>query len=130
MPKFDKAKHLKYVIGIGIIAVALFYLVWTSLSSSFQFSLTPSELIAERALHEGKTVRVVGIVTPGSISARGEDYMFRVEDNKHGWIEVHYSGIAPNTFREGAEVIVVGKLPPGKEAFESTQMITKCASKY
>lgn len=119
----------KYIIGFAIIAVAFLYLVWTSFRSSFQFSLTPTELLQKHAELEGKIVKVSGTVKKGSMIFKDMDYNFIITDGNID-INTHYKGITPNTFRDGAEVVATGRLTASAELFEATELLTKCASKY
>lgn len=128
--KDAKSGRLKYLIGAVAIGGAFLYLIWTSFSASFQFALTPGEFLADQTKYEGRTVKLAGTVATGSIFANGTDYYFRISDNDSREIKVHYKGIAPNTFREGADVVVSGIFNPESDMFESKQMLTKCASKY
>jgi cytochrome c-type biogenesis protein CcmE len=43
-------------------------------------------------------------------------------------MEVSYHGIIPDTFKEGAGVLLEGRYMNGR--FEATNIMTKCASKY
>ncbi|MBI2091624.1 MAG: cytochrome c maturation protein CcmE [Deltaproteobacteria bacterium] len=119
----------KYIIGLAIISVAFLYLVWTSFKTSFQFALTPSEFISKQAEFADKSVKISGLVGRGSINANMTDYNFLLSDDL-GRIHVHYKGIVPNTFREGAEVVATGRFNPANNIFEATELLTKCASKY
>jgi len=119
----------KYIIGFIIIAAAFFYLIWTSFRASFQFALTPSELFNGQAEYDGKIVKVSGAVKKGSVRVEGMDYYFSVTDGNID-TNIHYKGATPNTFREGADVVVTGKFAVTSDVFEATQLLTKCASKY
>ena len=44
-------------------------------------------------------------------------------------LPVRYSGIVPDTFKEGGEVVATGHLGPDG-TFEATKILAKCASKY
>ncbi len=108
--------------------LAFSYLVWTSFMGSFQFALTPTEFLAKEAQYKGQ-VKISGTVLKGSMSSSGLEHSFSISDEK-GTLDVHYKGIAPNTFREGAEVVVSGRFDPATRVFEATELLAKCASKY
>lgn len=116
----------KYIIGLVIIGLAFSYLVYSSFKESFQFAVTPSEIVADPAKYSGQ-LKITGIVEKGSLTADGYNYSFSLTDGGHS-LKVHYTGVAPNTFREGAEVVVSGKLDGN--AFYAHELIAKCASKY
>jgi len=122
-------QKMKYTIGFALIGAAFFYLIWTSFKASFQFSLTPSELFEKHSEYEGKLVKISGIVKNGSINFVGGSYFFIITDGGAD-ISIHYKGMMPNTFRDGAEVVASGRFTTAGETFEATQILTKCASKY
>jgi len=87
------------------------------------------ELKALGASADGKNYRVSGQVIAGSV-ARADDGLsmtFTIDElgNK---MDVSYHGIIPDTFKEGAGVLLEGKYIDGR--FEATNIMTKCASKY
>ena len=82
----------------------------------------------------GKRVRVGGAVVPGSWDKGTNPMRFtiRAEEDSAGTgktIKVVYSKSAPSTFGDGVVAIVTGTLQPDG-VIESTDMITKCPSKY
>lgn len=130
MNKGAKSARTKYVIGAIVIGGAFLYLIWTSFSASFQFALTSGEFFADEGKYAGRSVKIAGTVEKGSITAKGTDYYFSLSGAGAPPLKVHYTGIAPNTFREGADVVVSGVFNRESDLFETREMITKCASKY
>lgn len=124
-----KSRRFKYIVGLAIIIGAFSYLAWTSFRASFQFALTPSEFAADKVKYEGKSVRISGMIEAGTLKVEGQQHFFNIEDETQS-LEVHYSGGAPNTLREGGEVVVTGKYDEGHQRFEATALLAKCASKY
>ena len=122
-------RRLKYVVGLGIIIAAFSYIVYSSLSSHFRYSTSPSELAAVRAQYNGKVINVAGVVAPGSIIFKSADYRFDITDGKES-VAVHYNGTMPNTFDDGAEVVATGRFDAANNALEAKRVVTKCASKY
>jgi len=87
------------------------------------------ELQALGVSAEGKSFRVSGQVVAGTV-VRAEDGLsmtFRI-DELGNLMEVSYHGIIPDTFKEGAGVLLEGRYVNGR--FEATNIMTKCASKY
>jgi cytochrome c-type biogenesis protein CcmE len=80
----------------------------------------------------GRTIKVHGLVVEGSIKQKKGttgDYRFVIEyDGKR--LPVHFTDIPPDTFQEGGEVVVTGRLDAAGETFESEEMSAKCPSKY
>lgn len=98
--------------GIGVAALLLtsaVALASVALRQHADLFYTPG-LIAERGLPDaGKRVRVGGWVQTGSL-VYGEqaDMTFLIEDNSGKTVEVSYTGIAPDLFREGEGVVATG----------------------
>jgi cytochrome c-type biogenesis protein CcmE len=67
---------------------------------------------------------------PGSIQRipGGREYIFRVTDGAQV-VPVVYRGIAPDTFTDGVDVVVEGRMGPDG-TFHATTLLAKCASRY
>lgn len=89
------------------------------------------KVAAAPADYAGRTIKVHGVVVEGSIRQKPNqpDYRFVVE---HGGarLSVHYTNLVPDTFQEGGEVVLTGRLDPESNVFESDEMSAKCPSKY
>jgi cytochrome c-type biogenesis protein CcmE len=87
------------------------------------------ELKARGVSAEGKSFRVSGQVIAGTVvrAADGLSMTFTI-DELGNTMEVSYHGIIPDTFKEGAGVLLEGRYVNGR--FEATNIMTKCASKY
>lgn len=87
------------------------------------------ELKALGVSAEGRSFRVSGQVVTGSVerAADGLSMTFTI-DELGQTMPVVYHGIIPDTFKEGAGVLLEGKYAKGR--FEATNIMTKCASKY
>ena len=123
----------KFLIGAAIIAVSSGWLMYSSISETGMYYLTPTELTAKLAadssLH-GVGIKMGARVVPGSIkrAAGGREYAFLVTDGARD-IPVHYRGIAPDTFTDGVDVVVEGRM--GQDGtFRATTLLAKCASRY
>ncbi len=99
-------------------------LVYTSFGSATE-ARNPSQL------SEGSHAKVTGKVVPGSIRHRGEKLLFRIRDRDGGAsVPVVYTGVVPDPFRDGREVIVTGRLRGGVFVGERDSLVTKCPSKF
>jgi len=123
----------KFMVGAGLILVAAGYLMASSIRSTGVYYLTPTELAAK--LTTDPSLRDVGIklgarVVPGSIqrTAGGREYAFHVTDGSRD-VPVVYRGIAPDTFTDGVDVVVEGRLD-ADGTFHATTLLAKCASRY
>lgn len=125
--------RFKFLIGAGLVLVTAGYLMASSISATGMYFLTPSELSARLAadptLH-GVGVKLGARVVPGSIQRApgGREYTFQVTDGAQSY-PVVYRGIAPDTFTDGVDVVVEGRM--GQDGtFHATTLLAKCASRY
>ena len=97
------------------------------------YYLTPGELYAKTTADPTfyeTGVKVGARVVPGSIvrQAGGRELAFRMSDGSQTY-NVVYRGIAPDTFTDGVDVVVEGRL--GRDGtFRATTLLAKCASRY
>lgn len=103
-------------------------LMYTSFSSGTE-SLQPSALLA--SAQAGKEYELTGVVDDDSVRRKGDLLLFRVRDRKgKASVPVRYTGIVPDPFREGREVIVTGELNRGVFTARRDSLVTKCPSKF
>lgn len=121
---------IKYLVSFLLILGIILYLVSTTLKSSLQYYVTVSELRASEIDYRDRTLKVAGKAhdIKRSDSDEGPLYSFLV---KEGGLEipVTYVGLAPDTFKEGSDVVVTGHLSEEGQ-FEGEEILAKCASKY
>ena len=120
----------KFIIGAVIIAIAIGVLAWSAFGDGATYYLTTSELAARGDDAYGQSVRVAGGIGPGSIDVDDSTrtLRFNVED-EDGSLAVIYQGTVPDTFQEGNDVVVEGKL--GSDGvFQAKTIVVKCPSKY
>jgi cytochrome c-type biogenesis protein CcmE len=75
-------------------------------------------------------VKVGARVVPGSIvrDPGGRSMKFEVTDGARSF-PVSYRGIAPDTFTDGVDVVVEGRMDRNG-TFAATTVLAKCASRY
>jgi cytochrome c-type biogenesis protein CcmE len=120
-------------IGLGVVlAGAVGYLVMSDTGEGVLEYMYVEQLMASPAKYQGRTIKVHGTVVEGSISKKKGttgDYHFVIE-HEGEQLAVHYTNIPPDTFQEGGEVIMTGRLNDAGDLFESDEMSAKCPSKY
>jgi cytochrome c-type biogenesis protein CcmE len=125
-------KKLQYkpIIISAVILLVIGYLIYTGLRDTMVFYLTVSEVMAKTPGDLTDTQKVGGIVTAGSVQwdPKTLKLSFKLEDQQAGLI-VNYSGVVPDSFKPGTEVIVEGTYR-GDGTFWATTIMPKCASKY
>jgi cytochrome c-type biogenesis protein CcmE len=120
----------KFLIGSGIIILTLMALAYVGFTQSKTYYHTISELgtLSGSALHQ--RMRVSGSVRAGSI-ARGAGRVDFVLEEQGKTLPISYTGRdpLPDTFKDGAQALVEGRLTPDGH-FNAEQVQAKCASKY
>ena len=111
------------------ISLALFF-VLKALNDKIVFFYTPTN-ISEDSDIIGKNIRVGGLVLENSIkySNDGLRVYFVITDNKN-MIDVFYSGILPDLFREKQGVVVEGNFLKSKKTFNAKKVLAKHDENY
>lgn len=124
-----KFKH-KPVIIAAVIVIVIGYLIYTGLRDTMVFYLTVSEVLAKAPEDLTDTQKVGGTVSSDSVQwdPKTLKLSFKLEDKQSNLV-VNYSGVVPDSFKPGAEVIVEGTYR-GEGNFLATTIMPKCASKY
>ncbi len=126
----------KFFVGGVLLAGVVGYLMVTGMRDSMVYYYTPAELVAKSvadpSVHE-LGVKVGGRVVPGTVrfDPKTLDLRFDVVDIATGRARfpVQYQGPLPDTFEEGRDVVVEGRLTSAG-LFEATTVLTKCGSRY
>ena len=123
----------KFLIGGALVLSTAAYLMASSIKQTGVYYLTPSELsahVASDSSFHDMGVKLGARVVPGTIVREpgGKRYAFRVTDGSTTF-PVDYRGLAPDTFTDGVDVVVEGRL--GRDGtFHATTLLAKCASRY
>ena len=125
-------RRIKYkpIVISAVILMVIGYLIYTGLRDTMVFYLTVSEVMAKSQEDLTDTQKVGGIVNAGSVQWEPKtlNLSFRLEDEQANLL-VNYSGVVPDSFKPGSEVIVEGTYR-GDGSFWATTIMPKCASKY
>jgi cytochrome c-type biogenesis protein CcmE len=112
----------------GVVIATAFVLL--ALGQNVSYFRTPSDIISGKfpEKHNGRSIRLGGLVEKGSLVHEGSAISFRVTDMKND-IAVHYEGIIPDLFREQQGVIAEGKVKDDG-VFEASILLAKHDEKY
>jgi cytochrome c-type biogenesis protein CcmE len=129
-------KQSRFAAGALALVGVVGYLAVTGMKDSMMYYYTPDELAAKVTADPSARelgAKVGGRVVPGSVQfdARTLDLRFKVVDIASGRTSfpVHYNGPLPDTFEEGRDVVVEGRMNAAG-TFEATTVLTKCGSRY
>jgi cytochrome c-type biogenesis protein CcmE len=133
------SKGLQIALGGALVAALL---GWYGISQVSEGGFVYYQTLGEfRASGEpGRASRVHGFVVPGSIErdVAAKQVSFRVQEtaphaggSADGALAVIYAGLeVPDMFKDGAEVVVEGRLASGAGTFHATNVLAKCPSKF
>jgi cytochrome c-type biogenesis protein CcmE len=123
----------KFLLGGLLVLGTAGYLMASSVSETATYYLTPTELAAKVASNPrfvNTGVKVGARVVDGTIvrDPSGRSLTFQMTDGAQTY-HVEYRGIAPDTFTDGVDVVVEGRLA-SDGTFHATTLLAKCASRY
>ena len=120
----SRKRRLRLVVALSAAILLAGALVYTSFSASTEAS-KPSQI------EPGRSYELTGKVVKDSVRRGDDDLRFRIRDRDGTEsVPVRYSGVVPDPFREGREVIVDGRLQNGTFVAERDSLVTKCPSKF
>jgi cytochrome c-type biogenesis protein CcmE len=117
-----------FIAGVATLG-AVIYLVYINTQTNAQYYLTVAEL--KRCMTcQTQNVRVAGYVQEGTIvhNDQTQTVSFVIEDSKQT-LQVTYSGVLPDIFRAGVQVVVEGHYS-GSGPFQAQTLLAKCPSKF
>lgn len=126
----EKRKKYKPFIISAVILIVTGYLIYTGLRDTMTFYLTVSEALAHPPDQLTKSLKIGGTVTPGSVQwdSKTLKLSFKLADETSN-LTINYTGVVPDSFKPGTEVIVEGAFQ-GNGDFLAVTIMPKCASKY
>jgi cytochrome c-type biogenesis protein CcmE len=126
-PLPPRGRRWGLLLGVAIVVGVIAYLAFSSVGNALVYYVTPTELLA-RDDPSGETVRLGGLVKPGSIQGEAPDLTFILTD---GTTEITVRALAAPTrsFREGVGAVVEGQLN-AQGLFEANEVIVKHDENY
>jgi len=120
---------LSFIIGGLAILAAVIYLVYANTQANALYYMTVSEL-KHCTICTTQSVRVAGVVQQGSIVRDDQKQLVTFVIAQGGQqLAVSYSGVVPDIFRPGIEVVVEGHYA-GHGPFQAQNLLAKCPSKF
>jgi len=112
-----------------VLVAALTGLMYTTLAEGTEYYKHVDEVMQDPAAWQGKRLQVHGFVNDLRQRPNTLDYRFQVHNNGKV-ITASYSGVVPDNFKNGAEVVLKGKLRGEAFTVEPNGVMAKCPSKY
>jgi cytochrome c-type biogenesis protein CcmE len=125
------SKPIKIGATLVILGLAFAGLMYSTLSEGTEYYKHVDEVMVDPGAWQGKRLQLHGFVVDHSILRKPDtlDYRFQVQSNGKV-VPVRYSGIVPDTFKGGSEVVLKGRLDANGFAVEPNGVMAKCPSKY
>ena len=119
----------RYIIGGGIILVAVAYLLYLSFGNALSYYVKVSEFFDRESELSNTNIRIAGIIAaPINWDTEDLDLDFYLTEGGDS-MPVNYRGAKPSGFKEGSSILVEGKYQ-SDGIFRASQLIIKCPSKY
>jgi cytochrome c-type biogenesis protein CcmE len=122
------SRRRRFLAGGLVIVAAIAYLIWSGVSQSVVYFVTPSELLA--APTPSKTYRLGGLVQAGSLKwePKSLDLSFTLSDGKAS-VPVRHKGTPPDLFAEGRGAVVEGSWTT-EGYFKASLIMAKHSEEY
>lgn len=123
---------LKWLLGLGVIGVAVGVVTQLNFSDNLVYFYTPQEATAKAAELQAKSIKIGGMIMPGTVQwdAKNLDLAFTMTDLKGIDIAVTHKGIKPDMFKEGQGVVVEGKLDASGKHMVASKLMVKHSEEY
>jgi len=126
-------RRKRFLLGGVLLAGAVGFLIYSAASETSVYYMTIEEFVAQKSALANEGVRVAGRVRDGSMQwdPKTLNLRFELADFKSpdDGVPVRYTGILPDMFAEGRDVIVEGKYG-NNGIFQAHTIMTSCPSKY
>jgi cytochrome c-type biogenesis protein CcmE len=124
-----RSKFLKVGLTVAVLSLAFGALLYSSLSEETQYYKHVDEVMTAPDAWYGKRLQVHGHASDIRRRPDSLDYRFDISHNGQV-VKASYTGIVPDTFKDGSEVVVKGTLTPQGFQVEPDGVMAKCPSKY
>jgi cytochrome c-type biogenesis protein CcmE len=125
------AKTVKIGATAAVLVASLSGLMYTTLSEGTEYYKHVDEVMSDPAAWHGKRMSLHGYVVDKSILAKRDtlEYRFQIQSNGKV-VSARYTGVMPDTFKDGSEVVLKGQLGPHGFDVSPNGVMAKCPSKY
>lgn len=125
------AKSVRIAISAFVLVASVSGLMYTTLSEGTEYYKMVDEVMADPAAWESKNLQLHGFVVDKSIRQKPGTLQYRFEIHNNGQVvTANYTGVVPDTFKDGAEVVLKGRLGADGFAVAPNGVMAKCPSRY
>ena len=124
-------KTLRVTLSAVVILGAFSLLMAQTVRESAQYYKHVDEVMSSPEQWYGKKLQLHGFVVADSISARKSTLDWRFQIQSEGQVvSATYRGVVPDTFKDGSEVVLKGRLGADGFVVDPGGVVAKCPSKY
>jgi cytochrome c-type biogenesis protein CcmE len=122
----------RVLISAAVLTTAFTLLFFMTVASGdAQYYKHVDEVMNSPAPWYGKAMQLHGFVVDGSVLKRTDsmDYKFSIKYGDYS-VGASYTGLMPDTFKDGSEVVLRGRLAPDGFHVDPNGVVAKCPSRY
>ena len=123
------SKGTQWVIS-GVVVAAVTFLVWSSPDEGVLEYVYVDRVVEAPQEFMDREFKVHGNVVVDTLRQDDQDAYHFVIEFKGERLKIIYDDMLPDTFAEGGEVVLTGRLEPSATVFRASEMTAKCPSKY
>jgi cytochrome c-type biogenesis protein CcmE len=125
----QKGRPVFGIAAVGLGLLALGAISYGNLGENLVYYWSPTELVQKGEVAQGATIRLGGLVVPGTFDAEkcNPGCTFRITDGTTE-VSVATEGLPPQMFREGIGVVVEGTM--NGSVFETDRVMIKHSNEY
>jgi cytochrome c-type biogenesis protein CcmE len=124
-------RAVRAIVSLIIVGSALSLVLFVTMRGSADYYKHVDEVMPDASAWYNKNLQLHGFVVDGSVENRPNtlDYRFKIKFND-ATVLASYTGVVPDTFKDGAEVVLTGRLTPAGFEVAPNGVTAKCPSKY
>ena len=122
-------KSLKIGASAAVILLALTGLLFATLRDETQYYKHVDEVMSNPTEWQGRRLQLHGYVERIERKRNSLEYRFHVQSNG-SVVQARYTGVVPDTFKDGSEVVLKGRLHADGFEVDRNGVMAKCPSKY
>jgi cytochrome c-type biogenesis protein CcmE len=124
-------KSARVAVSAVVLLGALGLLLSMTITEGAQFYKHVDEVMTSPEQWYGKPMQLHGFVVEDSVEQVPDTLIRRFKiKNNDAVVMAMYTGVVPDTFKGGSEVVLKGKLGPAGFQVEKDGVMAKCPSKY
>ena len=126
-----KSKPFKIALTALVLLLAFSGLLYSTLRDGTEYYKHVDEVMGDPGAWHGKRLQLHGYIVDGSILQKPNTLQYRFQVQNNGKVvTADYTGIVPDGFKSGSEVVLKGQLDAHGFTVEPGGVMAKCPSKY